>query len=579
VPGEPRLNLKRIHLIGLAVFLAAFLLRLPGLGWALPGPNQNWSLHPDEPVVQLAAGSLNPAQGRFTPGFYNYGTLGLLAFHVADRVGAAYGPDSESDRAGHLAARLLAGRAASALAGASLVLGLWLFLRRRIGEWGAGAGALAALFSPGLLTHSRFMTVDVMAAALCLSALIWSVKAMESEAGQPLLRAAMIAGGLAGLAAGVKYNMVLALVALFVGLAMKRPDGWIKAALAGLGTSAAAFLIAVPGVLLETAAFLRDFQYELLHTSSGHGLVFTGTSPGFIYHVFNLFAAMGLLLSLMGLGGAGAAIARREGWMIAWAAFGLAYFILIGRAEVKFLRYVFPLIPVLAAGFGWLAAWARSRPRGDLRGRITTAASILALGGWPLGGAAHSLVQTTWMASADPRQEAADWLRKEGRGRAVGLVVDPWFSAPTLYPDSAMPRFMAIQHQWARMEEAADPRAIRWRPENPDERFDWDVRLLGEEPDFIAFSSFDSYDLERLKEAPGLDGQTQVQVDRYKAFRAELKESYEIAAAFGQDGPVIHDLMYIRPQVWIWRRKADSSPASNAISTGSSSSEGPPTAP
>lgn len=573
-----KLKINRNHLWALAVFAAALLIRLPGMGWGLPNENQAFSLHPDEPVVQIYSQQVNPAQGDFTPGFYNYGTLGLTVNSVAMRMADAYGPNPETDPAGHSAAQLLAGRMVSALAGAGLVLGLWLFLRRRIGDWGAGSGALAAAFAPGLLTHSRFMTVDVLATAIALAALVWAVKAAEAEPGKAVMRASVVAGLMTGLAAGVKYNMALALLALWAALALARPKGWLAAAAAGAGASIVAFLFSTPGAVLETAAFVRDVQYELLHTSSGHGLVFAGTSPGFIYHFFNLAAAYGLglvVLSIVGLAHGGR---KKQAWILAWCVFAVAYYVLIGRAEVKFMRYVFPLIPVLAAGFGWLAAAAVARK--DRMGRVGVAAGILALGGFPLGGLSGSMVQTTWMMSADPRQEAADWLRQAGEGKSVGVPVDPWFSTPTLYPLSAAPRMMPFEARDEAMRAVENPRVLRFVPENPDERFDWDTRLLDEQPDFVTFSSFESDDVERLAGAQGLPGELQVQVDRYAAFAKRLSEEYEPAiAGFGLDGPPIHDLMYIRPRVWIWKRRADSSATSTGTSTGSGTSEAPATAP
>ena len=49
-----------------------------------------------------------------------------------------------------------------------------------------------------------------------------------------------------------------------------------------IGATVLAFLIATPGALLQTDAFMRDFKYEALQTSQGHGLTFVSTGPGFV---------------------------------------------------------------------------------------------------------------------------------------------------------------------------------------------------------------------------------------------------------------------------------------------------------
>lgn len=540
---------RKTLLLGVSVFLFAFLVRLVGIGWGLP-TREHWvSLHPDEFVVWSAAQQIEPAKLDFDPGFYNYGTLYLSLLKVAGTVRAAYAgqPAADDPAAPWLAigADQMAGRLLSAAAGAGTAWVVFLLLWRRIGRFGAGLGAAAMALAPGHVLHSQFQTVDVLGAFWVALSLLFAARFADGvDEGK---RDALWAGLFAGLAAGTKYTGILALLALAAAAAGARrePGAWRQAGIGALAAFAA-FALATPGAWLNSAAFLRDFRYEMAHTSEGHGLVFAGTSPGFLYHLANLSAGWGVAgLIVAGVGLAWAARERAK-WVWPLLAFGVAYYVLIGRAEVKFLRYTLPLFPVLAAGLGF--AVDRAHRAQKQAWKLLVAAGIVAVG----GALSSTAKQATWTAGADPRVEAARDLRGSV---SVGLVADPWFYTPTLYPQTALPRSVPFSERDRLMREASSPRVLRFVPENPDERFDWDVRLLDLKPEAVAFSSFEADDLHRLRTAKGLAPEVQVQVDRYVAFLARITQEYEPLESYGTDGPAIHDLMYVRPRIWTWKRK------------------------
>src|SRR5205807_1757587 len=82
---------------------------------------------------------------------------------------------------------------------------------------------------------------------------------------------------------------------------------------------------------------------------------------------------------------------KKQPWFWVLAAFSIVYYILIGRAEVLFLRYTFPLYIILAAGLGWLMGRAHEK-RG--RYRYVVGLGILALG----ISFAASAQMTVWMS-------------------------------------------------------------------------------------------------------------------------------------------------------------------------------------
>lgn len=101
------------------------------------------------------------------------------------------------------------------------------------------------------------------------------------------------------------------------------------------------------------------------------------------------------------------------------------------------------------------------------------------------------------------------------------------------------------------------PKIERYVPPNPDERFDWDVRLLEErKPEYVVFSSFETEGLERLRRQTSLSELERLLVDRYVAFAERLQKEYESYGTFGGTGSQVHDIEYIRPYLWVWKRKS-----------------------
>lgn len=559
--------------IGIAIFLFSLALRLIGLDWGLPNESHHWSRHPDEPVIFAYSQQIKPAEGKFTPGFYNYGTLYLTTLRVATDVVNAYGggpvqkdPDSAA-RA--LANYHRAGRFINVLAGAGLAWAVFALLRRRTNTFGAMVGGIAIALAPGLVVHSRFQTVDVLATFLLTMGIAYAVRLVDDASQKEWLKWAVVAGLFFGLSAGTKYTGLLGLLAL--GAVCLSGQKWKELAL-GVATCLVTFVIVTPGCILESEKFWKDFRFEMAHTTGGHGLVFAGTGPGFIYHAVNLAIGFGAILSLMGVVGLVRAGYRRQVWALALCLFGLAYYLLIGRAEVKFLRYTFPLMPVLAVGTGWLAGRAHENP--DRRWRVVGFASVMGLGGLFGGGGATALQATAVMAT--PQSDLRSSLVSLVKDGTVGLVSDPWFYTPDFYPEAGAPRWVPFPQRDAEMRSATSPKIERYVPTNPDERQDWDTRLLDLAPTYIVYSSFETEGLARMAARDNVLPEFKGQVDRYREFQVRLTRDYDLALT-DQNNPwvVVHDLMYIRPTLWVWKRKTDLKTPSNGSSTTSSTSEAP----
>ena len=344
-----------------ALFGLALGVRLVGVGWSLPNAERHYSYHPDEWLVLLASYFvINPYAGEFLPGFYNYGTLPmylwsvwlhwLSAVGVIDRLPENATPAQVAELRAqlHLWARVLV---ALMGAGTAVVVGRTV---AQVAGIGAGVvSALAMAFAPAFVVHSRFMTVDVPTTFFVALAFH---QAVALHASPRRMRTLLWGAFWAGCAAGAKYNAGLALLAPLVGLwllpSLPAPKRLLSGA-AAVGVAGLTFLIVCPGIWADSARFWANFWYEVRHVGQGHGEIFTDTGLGWLYHLKpNLstgFGAVGLLASAVGW----ALHARNRVWWGVPAA-SLAYYLLIGAAEVRFLRYTFPLMPMLAIGVGLL---------------------------------------------------------------------------------------------------------------------------------------------------------------------------------------------------------------------------------
>ena len=552
-------------LIPLAVFVIALAIRLVGIGWGLKNDLHNQSYHPDEEDIFRYSQGVEPAHLKFTPGVYNYGTFYLTTLRVASDMTAAYtgSPDLKSADStwSYIARCNLAGRIISALAGAGTVLVVFLIgLRLTNLLGGLGAAAILAV-SPAHIVHSRFQTVDVMAVFLLAASAFYALRlipkdGVPSPSEKQILKWVVASGAFAGLSGGTKYTGILGVLMVLVVLFAHRKSTFARDGLIAVAATIGAFVLSCPGVLLDNEAFMRDFKYEMLHTSRGHGLVFEGTANGFLYHLLNLFQGIGAFATMIGIGALGYAAYRKQIWAIALLAFMLPYYVLIGRAEVKFLRYTFPLYVGLSVGFGWAISKGQEHKK---LGRYVVGAGILAIGGLDGSGLVGAARFTGYMTAEDPRDAAARYLKEQAKtnpAMVVGLPEDPWFWSPPLFKDSTIARrsMSPLQRDEA-MRAATAPAEIYYKtPEGNPTQFD--RRLITEiKPEFVAYSSFEYSDPERFQ------GRTDVSSDalglaaQYKEFVEALKHGYNPDQSFGDDVTFVQDLAYVQPHVRVWKLK------------------------
>ncbi|MCL5104436.1 MAG: glycosyltransferase family 39 protein [Armatimonadetes bacterium] len=408
----------------IAILALAMTLRFYGLRWGLPNSMHSYSYHPDEFLTIGASFVAIYLHRSFDPRFYNYPSLYLYLSALAMAVGFGYGVIS-SEQGVYLCARVVTALMGVGAVAATYWAGMTLFNNRTV-------GLLSALFlciAPLHVQHSHFATVDVpstLFVALCLG-----------YAGLILNRGTwrdyIMAGAMAGLAAGTKYNAGLVVLSPIAAHFLHEKAS-LRSLLSGklwaiLGCMILAFIISTPGSVLRTQEFLHGLTYEMRHASEGHGLVFAGTGNGFVFAVLNLMFGMGTLLFCLTALGFGWTLWKRDKAAMVILAFLVPYYVLISLSQVRFARYTLPMFPGLALLAMWPMkyGWGQTIAR---RGRTIMVVLWALMFAWPL---AYAVVLDMPFGRPDPRDEAARWmLSNVPKGSSVGVLDTPWFYSPPL---------------------------------------------------------------------------------------------------------------------------------------------------
>lgn len=482
----PRRAKARAWVGPLMVFVLALALRLSGLDWGLPTAERWYSYHPDESVRQLVgAVALHLMQGDFNPHFFNYPSLAIYATFATHQILSGLGIFASNPPGPYpwedIRNIILAGRFFTAVCGAATATLVLLLARKlNMGAWALWAGVVMALV-PGHLQHSHFATVDVPATFFVVLCLYLTARAQS-------WRGLAVAALVAGLAASTKYNAGLVLVAplaavLVPGLLRNsaQQSGEPASALPGpklvitpllVLLSGVGFLLGTPYAVLAFPDFWGDgkangLAYELLvHPREGSGELFQNTGNGWWYHLaFNLPYLMTWPLALAGV--AGAWTARKDRFLWPLLAFLVVYFVVTGSSEVRFMRYLIPLSPLLVL----LAAyWVKGRKTPRILGTVLLPCAVY--------GAACALSP---LVSVDPRDRALEVIRWSGKQPVI--VGNPWFYTPAFQPrgdNVPVPEVTSIHWNPAAFDPATQVlviseyevrEALRLRPNGPEFQF------------------------------------------------------------------------------------------------------------
>ncbi len=348
----------------------ALSLRWYGLDWG--------GYHPDEwPISGFASGLGMPGsvseffstESPLNPGWFNYGTLPLILLAAIGWIG-----DQLREFAGFVPQREVLWRGTTGLADAVTVV-LIVHIGREL--YGRTAGFLAAaLYALAVLPIqlSHYYAVDPLMTALLMGSLLASIRFLRSR--DP--RTGYVAAALLGLAISTKAAAVVFVIpVVFAWLAYLwlpiRNNGSaddvrssLRQAIVAALIAFAAFAVAQPYALIDFSTYLNDVMTQANMASGDFELPFTiqyqETTP-WLYHLRNLVIwGLGIPLGIAALAGstviAWRAARQRNTVELLFIAALLIPFLWLGSQQVKFMRYLLPLYPLLciAAAFAILSA-------------------------------------------------------------------------------------------------------------------------------------------------------------------------------------------------------------------------------
>ena len=242
----------------------------------------------------------------------------------------------------------------AAIAVVCAYLTVMLLTKRR---WAAYTAAACILGTPLWIANSHMPTVDIPLAGLAM-ATVWFVVRSIDRGTLWDLKTQIVAGVLAGLTASAKYNGAVVIAAAYVPmilLSWRSPRRLVKALFITGTAAAATFIITNPYVLIEYRDFLRAMDANVANSRHGHQGWLTGMPTAGLVHLKTLLDEYGLPALLLAAGGvvgsmSGRAMNRASAWVI--LSFPVLFFLPLALSRLTFMRYVVPLIPVLAVYTG-----------------------------------------------------------------------------------------------------------------------------------------------------------------------------------------------------------------------------------
>lgn len=443
---------KAFSLLNLALFfilISGFLIRINGIGFGLPQ-----IFHPDEPSLVNRAFKM-VSSGDLNPRFFNYPTFLIYIDFFFFNIESMF-LNEPSQSLHYLTARFFV-----ACLGTATIYITFLISKKLYNKKVGVISSFFLAFMPLAVQDSHYATVDVPVTffiALAFYSILY-----VAEYGK--MKYYLISGFLIGLAASIKYNGGLLVIPLLAAVLIEnyKQSGknhmpksetenfsWKeemflndinKLFYAGI-MSLSGFLLTSPYIILDFNSFLRDLTFEMNHMKIGHGVSFLDTSPAFVYHITNslkkgmtvpleaisilgvTYIILKIIFSIKSInqsnhGSFSEDVSKKELFsgimLMSWI---LPYYLIIGSWEVKFVRYVIPILPLLsicAAYFIYkFSSWSceELQKRGSIFSKVRTFDAILIVSVFLLMvspiQASITLDQTFYIH--DTRETSFDWI-------------------------------------------------------------------------------------------------------------------------------------------------------------------------
>lgn len=427
------------------VLLGAFALRLWGIRHGLP---YSYNIDEEGHFVPVAIGffghDLDPGYFLNPPGYTEL-LYAVYAVWFGGRAAVAHAYLTNPSEV------FVVARATVALLGVAAVWLLHLtgarLWDRRVGLLAAALGAVA--FLPVFYGHLALN--DVPATAPVTLALLGAALALRGGG----IKAALLGGLGAGLAAGTKYTAGIALLPLLTAIALAARDrrapfarALLVPAAAACAAALAGFLIANPYALLDFHAFHAGVARQR-SLASGEELTKLGLTQrnGVVYYLWSLTWGLGWIPALAALGGAIGLLMRDRRAALVLLPAPLLYVLFMGLQARYFGRWLLPVLPIaiLLAAYGGMVLARVVAARAP---RLAPAAAALVTAALLAQGLVYSVHVDRVLARPDTRGSARTWLLAHVPAGAK-VVIEPFVPARWLEdPDRAHP---------------ATPAGRRWR--------------------------------------------------------------------------------------------------------------------
>lgn len=217
-----------------------------------------YTADPDEVLTTIALARLNPLAGRWDPGITQYGGFFLYPLGVGLKLASMAGiitlrgdPSFYMAHPEAMGRIFLAGRILIVLVGALAIPLLWVIARPLYGSQVAALAAAIGAVAPAWIVYSHILKPWAYGAPFALAALVAGRRLI---AGPRPGRDALLAGALAGFAAGAVLVYGPVILAAWIGITLRREGS----ALRRLAWAAAAAGAAAIVVLAVQPYWLRD---------------------------------------------------------------------------------------------------------------------------------------------------------------------------------------------------------------------------------------------------------------------------------------------------------------------------------
>ncbi|MBX3026374.1 glycosyltransferase family 39 protein [bacterium] len=352
-PSSP--SRLRLWLVALLVFAAA--VRLVGLDF-----DDKHFFHPDERRIAFAVGELSFQPLQLNPHFFAYGSF---PFYVNRAVSSLL--SNIDPRMANYDGVMMTGRAVSGVIGTLTVL-LLTVLGARL--YNRSVGLLAGFLLAACVLHvqnSHYGTTDIFLTFLVTLALYCMIGIVQ----RGWTRDYVYAGLAIGFAAATKFSALPLLAPLAVAGLVRIPrDGFLRVAGRGLLAVvclAAAFAAGQPYAILDFANYARDITEQSGMVREAGRLPYTNQYIGVVKYYYDLtqmfwwgmtppLAIAAIWATAARVVGAVRERSATDAVLLAWV---LPFFLITGSFDVKFVRYLLPIYPIMilwAAAFLWRAA-------------------------------------------------------------------------------------------------------------------------------------------------------------------------------------------------------------------------------